>query len=75
MSIGERSDYKTVIEQGKKTRWNWQHSIMVVSVHFSTEHKELLNQSFYYIMDICLSILALQRLLLHYVLLLLVNTA
>lgn len=45
MSIGERSDYKTVIEQGKKTRWNWQYSIMVVSVHFSTEHKELLNHT------------------------------
>jgi hypothetical protein len=28
MLIGERSDYKTVIEQAKK--WNWQNSLMAV---------------------------------------------
>jgi hypothetical protein len=31
MLIGERSDYETVIEQAKKTRWNWQNSMMVSS--------------------------------------------
>jgi hypothetical protein len=45
MLIGERSDYETVIEQAKKTRWNWQNSMTVVPVHFSTEHKELLNHT------------------------------
>jgi hypothetical protein len=45
MLIGERSDYETVIEQAKKTRRNWQFHMMVVQVHFSTEHKELLNHT------------------------------
>lgn len=35
MLIGEPSDYGTVIEQAKKTRWNWQHSMVAVPVHFS----------------------------------------
>jgi hypothetical protein len=30
MLIGERSDYKTVIEQAKK--WNWQNSMIAVQV-------------------------------------------
>jgi hypothetical protein len=45
MLIGERSDYGTVIEQANKTRWNWQNTMMVVSVHFSTQHKDLLNHT------------------------------
>jgi hypothetical protein len=45
MLIGERSDYETVIEQANKTRWNWQNTMMVVSVHFSTQHKDLLNHT------------------------------
>jgi hypothetical protein len=44
--IGDRSDYETVIEQAKKiTRWNWQNLMMIVAVHFSTEHRDLLNQT------------------------------
>lgn len=45
MLIGERSDYETIIEQAKKTRWNWQNSMTVVPVQFNTEHKELLKHT------------------------------
>jgi hypothetical protein len=45
MLIGESSYYETVIKQAVKTRWNWQHSMMVVPVLFSTEHKHLLNHT------------------------------
>ena len=30
MLIGERSDYETVIEQAKKTRWNWKNSMRML---------------------------------------------
>ncbi len=44
--ISDRSDYETVIEQAKKiTRWIWQNSMMIVAVHFGTEHRDLLNQT------------------------------
>jgi hypothetical protein len=46
MLIGDRSGYETVIEQAKKTRWNWKHSMMmVVPVHYSIENKELLSHT------------------------------
>ena len=45
MLIREHSDYEKIIEQAKKTRWNWQNTIIVVPIHFSTEHKELLNHT------------------------------
>ena len=43
--IGESSYYETVIKQAVKRRWNWKHSMMVVPVLFSTEHKHLLNHT------------------------------
>ena len=46
MLISGGSYYGTVIEQANKTRWNCQHSMMmVVPVHFSMEHKGLLNHT------------------------------
>ena len=45
MLIDKCSDYKAMIEQAKKARWNWQFHMMVVPVHFSAEHKDLLNHT------------------------------
>ena len=65
MLIDKCSDYKAVIEQAKKARWNWQFHMMVVPVHFSAEHKDLLNHTkLYWSMDIFLTLQALLKSLL-----------